>query len=1740
MDNNPYKIIYCVKNNNKIHQYYHYIFLGNVNQSIKTVINKFTNLSLSDTIDILTDKDLNTLIDFYGNRWFKYFFNKEHIDFSLSSSNPKSNAIIRRLKLEHTKKEYKPQFTYGFNTHRSYINNYLKHNRHVIYGGNEESEFNVDFNLDDIVNQIKENERMQVNQDNINKLLNEREHDIIDYNNIEDNDEDNDEEVIRKLDDKEMKQINNEIKKTKDIIKFNEYQFNTSKDDNEYDDNLYDSFNKIYVYDIYINNDDTIKEIKNKISLTIKNRNIYQSQNILPSRMYLWIRWLVDEKKDQLKKDLDIDKYNSLHYLINSSQRKEEDICLSDLWLENNDILRYSIKPYSHIDNYLNITKEVIELNNKVNNSTIRILRKSLENNILSSMLDYLENNDIFMIDVYNEINYINNITNDQIHNLQNTFLKIYFPNINSNEITQILAFINNGFSDNKNIDAEKEVIKINNEYKELYLENSLTFKIENIYHDIFKDNKQYINNVLMNDNNIMQVQLEVKLQSDDLLHFRRLELYKIFDNFKLNNKYVFLQYTQSDNTSIYKFDEEAIDNLISNKDLYVNIVKWFNMVEYGLIFRINYSDNYVPVNIFIDVVGRMVIKFYWKEENNITIDKIKDFYYVARDLIKEINNIIDSKITIPDDDHFKILFITSLKKFTLSNNKEINHNKLSNFSRLFYPYFSVVIDPKKRTSTTSSSNFSKYGTYLRYKRINDYENEAKIENRIKYCIKYIDITTEELINEISRQYNLTPQKAKYYYDNVINKYPNIKKKSGKLKSYSELGKDKMDGVDISIQGKDSSNYKIIFNGVRSFEQLEDINNIIRTLLFLYDELYNKSTNKFKYLIDVLNKINNVAERRNYVIDYVNYSTNKSDIKEIQNNDNIYVGYNTGKGITTHSRLCQNSGTDNRRRPLQFTDNNIGELIKDGYKLNNSTGMYEKKTTYEGKEITLRVVKLKGNNNSSVYYTCTPENNGRHTYIGFLTKGRNPLGKYPPCCFRTDGFISNNKSKKEFNFNQLKDNNNEFKRSKELTYNEIYYILADIVKVPDNRIAFMPDIMNHWINKDKSFKIVQHILTKTNDYYFKMGCNNDSTIKGANFFNCVCKALNKSYDELFDECIININDNDLLFTYINNGDIKNNFIQKENYIKYLQSKDYRTCDIIDLVSYITSTNIYVFEKVIVNDVFRWDIKYKYINNENDYSYKNNIFIIEQDNTYTLIVNVKKDHKNSTITKLFTDNDYIVQLNKSLFKDNHNYKYHCAKDVNKHINIIGQDVDINNKCNYVINENGLIVPVVNGGIIINTKIVDINKYLKSYDETIKLMKDKEFIKYLIYDKHNDKGYRIRGIGIDNELVIPIIKYYTKSSKYKLVNQPSYVKLDKLIQDKNNRHEIKKDERIKIVNAMKYKSEAYELFRYNLCYYFKSHNKDKDKILDIINNNIDDKVNVLRKVIYEIINNEKANKFYYNKTKEKIVSNNKPLIYVYSDINLDDYEVNNNREVSEVKNKLQCTSKHEFYDNGRCMFSLSINLLIEFINRLTYELIGNELKRCEVLRINGHKVSSVVNDNYFSQRENEKILKRKTLNDNNPFIEYYKNRNKYIPQTKKRLREKKKVVEYVKPFKQNGKMNQQVYNVNAYLRAIVNSIYYYKYKINLGYYNEIQDTLINNLIGDIINYVIDHNINNQYEFINTLTSNSDLIDYKVLYNIVSDIYQLTICVYDNNNKVLYSNGKTNQLNILIDDNMIFNIF
>ena len=74
----------------------------------------------------------------------------------------------------------------------------------------------------------------------------------------------------------------------------------------------------------------------------------------------------------------------------------------------------------------------------------------------------------------------------------------------------------------------------------------------------------------------------------------------------------------------------------------------------------------------------------------------------------------------------FKNLYvdINFNKKYT------INHNDLSDFARYFYPFVAIVIEPKKRKSSLITKNeVSKYGTYLRYKRVSKYDNLIDIDN---------------------------------------------------------------------------------------------------------------------------------------------------------------------------------------------------------------------------------------------------------------------------------------------------------------------------------------------------------------------------------------------------------------------------------------------------------------------------------------------------------------------------------------------------------------------------------------------------------------------------------------------------------------------------------------------------------------------------------------------------------------------------------------------------------------------------------------------------------------------------------------------------------------------------------------------------------------------------------------------------------------------------------------------------
>ena len=52
---------------------------------------------------------------------------------------------------------------------------------------------------------------------------------------------------------------------------------------------------------------------------------------------------------------------------------------------------------------------------------------------------------------------------------------------------------------------------------------------------------------------------------------------------------------------------------------------------------------------------------------------------------------------------------------------------------------------------------------------------------------------------------------------------------------------------------------------------------------------------------------------------------------------------------------------------------------------------------------------MKDDSNNEIFYTCDPEENGEHFYVGFLTKSRNPHGQCMPCCFKKPQLDTTNK-----------------------------------------------------------------------------------------------------------------------------------------------------------------------------------------------------------------------------------------------------------------------------------------------------------------------------------------------------------------------------------------------------------------------------------------------------------------------------------------------------------------------------------------------------------------------------------------------------------------------------------------------------------------------------------------------------------------------------------------------------------
>lgn len=1833
--NNPIKIIWKYKNKHRRIQYNTYIFVGPISNDLDKILIKISDLSLYKAWVTLLKTDISVLEKKYGNTWYTYFYNAYHISNTVNIVR-ESNAQLKELSEKYGDEWIKTHISANEILNKKILYSYealfkdeqgrkkIKKNRTM--GGLHEDDTNIDYKMNKIedIKNILEKRKTQEggapdgvddvaevddqNDENSNPFedgINIDEYvspdEEFDMQEIEDLYEDIDVEPdknVTKTAEMIQQALNDDKlfeKKTQQLIEFDQ-----SKNNTIYDENLRDVYKKYYVKNYYIFRDDTIKVVRDKICASLKNNAIFgKNSYIIPSRQYLWSQYQYDNKIQK--------------------------IMIGQKWVKRNEILSIDIEPNTNIHNYEELRGSLSKLRDDIKRYGNKIRREDDDTSILYEYEDYFSNNELFMIDIYNELGKGYTATPEIQKNLQDVYLKIYFPKIRHDEFKYILDYLNN----NSKSEYDKSILIYETITNDMVMESEIMYMVENTkqttdYKKVFKDN--YITQ------SVIHVNLRLAQNSG------KIDLYRIFNEFIPSPEHPFIQYQTPDGQIVFKYNEKEISDYLKIKDNADVLSKWFENAPYGISFKVKIKERGIEKFMAINLndSGKIEYKTQWKEDDMATIDDIKKTYEYVRKLIRIVNK-NNSKVafSLPDDQEFKYAFINTIQKFELPENQVINHNDLSEFSRYFYPYVALVIEPRKRLAKIQKNNDkSKFGTYLRYKRVSKYENQARIEQRIMYFMRNYEYQEQLLANEISKQFNITEDKAKEEIERVKNKYPNLKKSRKVLKKLENIPKYKPPGIGIDIQGKQREKYKIRISGARDRPQLDRIISFMNILIYLYIDTYLLKNPERQILKEKLKKLNNIARRRNKVDEIVDYSRELKTVKQMAQIDKRRIGFKPEKGQNQWTRACQNSGNDKKRRPQQYVSSTMDQLINKGYKFNAKTGEYERKIPPKGKngkEIILKTIKLQeydeeGNpTGNDIHYACSPEENGEHMYVGFLTRSTNPFGQCMPCCFKKDSSISKNKEKRDFHLKCLGQKN-----GVETDVNQILkstgdklYILQDTNKIQEGRFGFLPKYLDYYFNLslNKTKKIKHHYLIKSETgYFFKYGTKQDEY----QFINSVAAIMELDVASIKNKMtkVLQEDKNNIIFTSLNNGDIRSQYLTRDKYIDYIKYSSYLDFDISnDLLSMpgvLTKEglNIIVFQKktVTIKRTFekektKEDFYILCQNNEEVERItdprRSNIFILKENSNYYPIVMVQKineDSKTMDIIKLFkydaNDKTNIVNHVKPFYNKNcsdslvddiiHKNSSLTAKMTysiltnigDKNYNVKYQHIDMRNKCNYLITASNIIVPVRPSGSIYNVQMItDIDKYVDTFDNTLKninvlynKVKKQHYLPIkpigVYYDERHGKIIRIIALMTKTKDIIPIKpveKNVSDIEKMDLIyeNKPLYDKIDIEIA-KGKQNQII-DSRIMQVNESKYNDESYELFKLELSDYINKPNnaKLKQSLENIINdtkNSKKNKVEELEEILYKLVDDELYNIF----KKSMGMKGGGELINVTDQLpDLATYNVKNDRELcgnNDTKDKCN-TNIHCRWNKDKCKLNFTREMAIDFVNKLSSELVQDDMKAQEIFQNNGYYVSDIVDHSRFKEMSGQKIIRssnnmlKKTLGelfgkDNTPKIGRRK-----IPKQNEDNNQQLNADNNMRDMKDYYMQN--IMNDNLVIfRSFANGYYWIKYPYfnlegrNLGFYSQLQSDLAIYFRSMVIDWLSDSkNSKMIYEDLSKYMDSSrkgiknsiddyivKLVDdsnvtsnYIVELYILNKIQDIPIVVHDDNNNLIY----------LYDGGLLYNI-
>jgi len=1745
----PIKIIHKFKNTNKRIQYKLFIFVGSlVPDNVLSSLDIIKNKDFFNTLIALSNKQYELLETFYGDKWFEKFFISHHLknQFKQIENTPlKKKQLINKFGDEWYKKNINvsifKKISYSFAS--SYYDNLLENKKIVITNKKD----NIDFrtyklaNLNNTDNlesyEIKGGRKINqsgggVDDDDDDDLVELT--DDVEEKSTKTNKEDDDEEGEPELKEEELNEMveesfdinelaklysNENIESDKNIketsklisealndkkwekkIESIDIDYDNSLDNLQYDGTIEEIYNKHYIFDEYIFKDDTIKNIRNKICISIPlNPNFGSDAKLIPECQYFWSEYIGSEGKDE--------------------------IMLGQKWIRRNELLKIDIKPNENLKIYEKLRNNLAYIKDSFG---YKIKREDDDTNILRFYDDFMTMNEIYMVDLFNDLGMHYNSDDESKKNLFDVYINIYFPMITYERFENIIKLLN-GKQNNEVTNIESEFLVIKNDAK---LEKEIYLAVEEAKSNIHKFEKYFLPNYIIQSN--IHININNPKNISGTTSETKYNLYRIFDNFLLTEKYPFIQYQTPDGQITYKFYTKTTN--VENSEV---LSKWFENAPYGLKFIYLSEDNkYIGINLHES--GRIEYKITWKEEDKATVENIITSYDYIRDLLKKINNENKKiKFMMPEDDRFKYAFINTIQKFTIPETFKINHNDLSEFARFFFPYIALVIEPKKRvsskTSKTDEETTSKYGTYLRYKRISKYDNRTKMHLRILYFLRNYELSDKDLINEISKQFNITNEHTIKEIEFVKERYGKAIKKSRLSKKLKALPKSKPPGIGIDIQGRDRDKYKIRITGARTKEQLEEIVSFMKVLIYLYSETYLLKKKEFQKLKDTLKLLSKIAKRRHKVVEIVNYEQSSSSVKIITAIDKKRLGFKPEKGQSQWTRSCQNSGNDKKRRPTLIQGDSQEKLIKNGYKLNEKSGFYEKQVEITIKKkkhmVTLRAVKLSGDDTSFNFYTCDPSENNEFMHVGFLSRGNNPNELCMPCCFKKDQLYSANKSKKNYYLKCIGEQNKSTNQpdNQQLSVGEKIYILQETNKVQDNRFIFLPKYLDIFFNKiwNHDYKIKNHYLYESKSgYYFKYTVKNDTY----NFLAAISSIYDKPIEAILDLLVkfIEKDTNNIHFTYLNNGDVRETFKTRENFIEYLKTSKHIEYDIIgellaipNVISekgifyFILEKNNLVIKKTLDVDEIIERYYLNCLNYENNWMINENrdyIILIKDDKHYFPIFKAKKDDKDKKIilNKIYTTNKIIDELKiynnqacttKLYSKIIGNYHLFAKNIINllntSKITISRQYIDDRNKCKYIELDEGVLLPVYPSGISYNYKwsLIDNNKTFKKIEDLDSIIKKLDKINKLIvmdyipkvvfYNKKEKESIHIVSLLLENELVIPINWEWKNEQKIRSLGlairfQPLEEEIDKEISNYNP--SIKHiDDRLIRVKQHIFKNESYNIFRLEFSLYLTNNSDVKDKIITLVKNDkikLNDKKDELRKILFRIISPKMLSQAGGAQSGG---TGSNSFVKVDDNIkNLEIYNISNLREYCEVsKTKDKCEQNlHCGWSGDSCKLRLDTNMIIDFINRIIEEIIQNDIQFKELIQEGSYYVSDIVSSSQYTNRTDQQIIKTTNFNITKIITELF-GQDK-IPIIGRRHLNKKSTQEVIDDYQELIELGKQliqpiVSNKDSIIRAFVNCYYWINNSLydvqsrNLGYISDMQSMLTNQLKAKIIDFI-----------------------------------------------------------------------